>query len=274
MNTQTEFKKIITELLKRRPIIHHINNYVTAGYCADIALAAGASPIMAEDPREMQDITGGADALVLNLGMLSEMKERAMREAARTAKEKNIPVVLDPVGVMSSTLRLDFALELLRSKSITAVRCNQAEAQALLDERGGGRGLDAAGGDDPKCMRLAQELARKYNITVAITGATDYVSDGKRALALQGGNPLLKRITGSGCMTTTLVACCCAVGTDMLVATALALVIMGQAAEVAAGLLEAKDGPGMFRARMSDCVYHVVTKWDAINSALSADKIQ
>jgi len=195
-------------------------------------------------------------------------------ELFKTAKEKNIPVVLDPVGVMSSTLRLDFALELLRSKSITAVRCNQAEAQALLDERGGGRGLDAAGGDDPKCMRLAQELARKYNITVAITGATDYVSDGKRALALQGGNPLLKRITGSGCMTTTLVACCCAVGTDMLVATALALVIMGQAAEVAAGLLEAKDGPGMFRARLSDCVYHVVTKWDAINSALSADKIQ
>ena len=274
MNTQAEFKKIITALLARRPIIHHINNYVTAGFCADIALAAGASPVMAEDPREMREMTGGADALVLNLGMISEVKERAMREAAKTAQLKKIPVVLDPVGVMSSTLRLDFALELLRLGLVSIVRCNHAEAQALLDERAQGRGLDASGADDPKYMRLAQELARKYNVTVALTGATDYVSDGKRALALQGGNPLLRRITGSGCMTTTLVACCAAVAEDKLVAAALGLVIMGQAAEVAAGLLEPKDGPGMFRARLSDCVYHVVTKWDAINDALSASKVE
>lgn len=82
---------------------------------------------------------------------------------------------------------------------------------------------------------------------------------------LNNGHPLLQDITGSGCMTTTLVACCAAITKDMLVAAALGVVIMGQSAELAANFLEKKDGPGMFKVRLIDAIYHVTTKWNLVN---------
>ena len=93
----------------------------------------------------------------------------------------------------------------------------------------------------------------------------DYVSNGKQALVLTGGHELLTQITGAGCMTTTLCACCAAVTKDPLLAAALGIVIMGQAAELAAGFMETKDGPGMFKTRLFDGVYHVTTKWNVLH---------
>ena len=40
---------------------------------------------------------------------------------------------------------------------------------------------------------------------------------------------------------------------------------MGQAAELAAGFMEKKDGPGMFKTRLFDGIYHVTGKWNLIN---------
>lgn len=262
---KSELSTIIADLLKKRPVLHHITNYVTAQACADMALAAGAAPVMAEDAREMAEITAGADALVLNLGMISEPKMEAMEAALKTAQAKKIPVVLDPVGVMSSKLRLEFALKLLKSGGVTIVRGNLSECRALLEQRTGGRGVDAPESDNPEAMKVAKDAAFKYNCVFGVTGKVDYVSDGKRAVMLNGGSEMLTQITGAGCMTTTLVAACAAVARDMLEACALGIVIMGQGAELAASFLEKKDGPGMFKARLFDGVYHVVNQWSALN---------
>ena len=110
MDLKNTFGELVDKLRKARPVIHEITNYVTAESCADAAQAAGASPVMADEPEEVIEITAGADALVLNLGTLSFNKQIAMERAAQAAKTKGIPVVLDPVGVMASTVRLNFAL--------------------------------------------------------------------------------------------------------------------------------------------------------------------
>lgn len=266
MEMQNQFGKIIEELQKKCPVIHHITNYVTVESCADAAICAGASPVMADDPEEVGNITAGSDALVLNIGTIDYNKTIAMERAAAAAQKKGIPVVLDPVGAMSSAMRLNFALKLLQSGAITIVRGNYDECKALVDEKAAGRGVDGiTQADEGEKLQAAKALAAKFNCVVALTGKVDYVSNGKQVLVLNGGNEMLKKITGAGCMTTTLCACCAAVCKDYMTAAALGVVIMGQAAELAAGFMEKKDGPGMFKTRLFDGIYHVTGKWNLIN---------
>ena len=124
MDLKAQFGEIIDKLRRQKPVIHHITNYVTAESCADIALAAGASPVMADEPEEVEEITCNADALVLNFGTFSFNKMISMEKAVIMAKEAGIPVILDPVGVMSSSMRLQFALKLLENRYISIVRGN------------------------------------------------------------------------------------------------------------------------------------------------------
>lgn len=267
MDLKNTFGELVEKLHQQKPVIHAITNYVTAESCADITLAAGGSPVMADEPEEVEEITAGAKALVINLGTLNFNKQIAMERSAMVAKKKGIPVVLDPVGVMASTMRLDFALKLLNKGYIDIVRGNFSECQALLLGKTGGHGVDnlEAGVEEGEALKTAKDAATKFNCVFAVTGAIDNISNGKQAVVLNNGHPLLQDITGSGCMTTMLVACCAAVTKDMLVAAALGVVIMGQSAELAANFLEKKDGPGMFKVRLVDCVYHVTTKWNLVN---------
>ena len=267
MDLKNTFGVLVDALRKHNPVIHAITNYVTAESCADVALAAGASPVMADEPEEVMEITAGADALVINLGTINFTKQIAMERAVETAKAKGIPVILDPVGVMTSKVRLDFALKLLNKGYISIVRGNHSECAALLEGKTGGRGVDnlTEGTEEGEALKTAKDAAAKFGCVFAVTGAIDNISNGKQAVVLNNGHPLLEDITGSGCMTSMLVAACAAVTKDMLVAAALGVVIMGQSAELAANLLEKKDGPGMFKVRLIDCVYHVTTKWNLVN---------
>lgn len=267
MDLTNTFGELVDKLRKQRPVIHEITNYVTAESCADAALAAGASPVMADEPEEAAEITAGANALILNLGTLNFNKQIAMERSVATAKAKGIPVILDPVGVMASKFRLNFALKLLNNNCIDIVRGNFSECSALLNGTANGQGVDNIEGqtEEGVALKVAKDAAAKFNCVFAVTGAIDNISNGKQAVVLNNGHPLLQDITGSGCMTTTLVGCCAAVTKDMLIAAALGVVIMGQSAELAANFLEKKDGPGMFKVRLIDCIYHVTTKWNLVN---------
>ena len=268
MNLNADFGEIINKVRDKKPVVHMISNYVTAESVADITLAAGGSPVMADEPEEMEEIVLGADALVINLGTINYNKMISMERACTVAKDKGIPVVLDPVGVMSSSLRLEFALKLLESGFISIVRGNYSECKALVLEETKGKGVDTldVGADaEGEALKMAQKGANKYGCVFAVTGSVDNISDGKRAVVLNNGHPLLQDITGSGCMTSALVGTCAAVAEDMLVAAACGIVIIGQSAELAANFLEKKDGPGMFKVRLIDGVYHVTTKWNLVH---------
>ena len=127
----------------QHPLLHCISNIVSANDCANLALAIGASPIMAQAPQEMADIAALASAVVLNTGTPDEAKFAAARTAGATANRRSIPVVLDPVGVGASPWRLANIQSLLQQVQPAIVRVNAGEAAALLGLGGSEHGVDS-----------------------------------------------------------------------------------------------------------------------------------
>lgn len=234
----------------RRPLIHHITNFVTAGDVANITLALGASPVMARAPEEVEEVAAHAGALVLNTGTLTSEVGTVMLRAGRAANARGIPVVLDPVGAGGTAFRTTWVRRLLGELRCACIRGNAGEIAALGGRPGALRGVDAAGaiagiGD------LARRVARETGAVVAATGSEDLVTDGVTSLRIANGHPLLGRITGSGCMATAAVAAASAVEPDPLTATVAGLVWFEVAAERAA---ERAGGPGTLRAMLADAV--------------------
>ncbi len=266
---------ILKQIRREKPLVHHITNHVTMGDCADATLNIGALPVMAHALREVEEMVAAARAAVLNIGTLHPEQLEAMVAMGRKARELGIPVVLDPVGAGATSYRTAAAWQILREAKPAVIKGNAGEIGTLA-------GIEAArvsgvqsldGGEDPR--RAAQKLLDRldYEAVVAITGAVDLVTDGRRTIRVQNGHPLLPRIVGSGCMAASLVACFAAVGKDLLQATGAALAALGVAAERAASSPVLKEnisaerqvsrecqeelGPASFKVRLLDALAYL-----------------
>ncbi|MDQ2786953.1 MAG: hydroxyethylthiazole kinase [Chloroflexota bacterium] len=243
----------LSRIAEARPLIHHITNPVVANDVANLTLAFGALPVMADAPEEVAEITEVAQALVLNLGVLSAAKFEAMLRAGRVAAARSIPIVLDPVGAGATAFRTASALRLLAALPITTLRGNRGEIGALLGA-GAMRGVEAVGTEDPHAIATA--AAARFGVVVAVTGVVDVVVGNKQDYAVHNGDPLLPRVTGTGCMASAAVGILLAAGDNAAMQTALALGLYGLAAERAATPTDGgkRPGPGTFRARLLDAV--------------------
>jgi len=229
-----------------KPLVHQITNIVVANDSANLTLGFGALPVMAYAPQEVAEMAAIAQALVLNIGTLSEEEIAAMLIAGRAAGEKGIPIILDPVGAGATRFRTESALRLLRELPITVLRGNRGEIGTLVGS-GEVRGVEATGSEDPRQVAAAAHAA--FGVTVAVTGPTDVVVGKGVTYLVSNGTPLLGAITGSGCMATAAIGIFNAVGADAALQTALALATYEVAAERAA---VGDPGPGTFRARLLD----------------------
>lgn len=241
----------LARIAAAKPLIHHLTNPVVANDVANITLAFGALPVMADAPEEVAEITGAAQALVLNLGVLSPAKVEAMLRAGRTAAARGIPIVLDPVGAGATTFRTTSALRLLGDLPVTVLRGNRGEISALLGA-GEMRGVEAVGTEEPRTVATA--AAAYFGVVVAVTGVIDIVASDERRYEVHNGDPLLPRVTGTGCMASAAVGILLTEGNDVAMQTALALGLYGLAAERAATPKDGvqRPGPGTFRARLLD----------------------
>ncbi len=245
--------RLLTRLREQKPLLHHITNLVTMNDTANATLAVGALPVMAYAPEEVVAMVEGADALILNLGTPTRERLEAMLAAGRRANERGIPIVLDPVGVGATPFRADAARRLLSELEVAVVRGNAGEIGALAGMDGRMRGVEAVRGvANP--VATATALAQAQGTVVALTGAQDIVADGRRVLAVDNGHPLLRAITGAGCMATTVIAAFAAVELDGLLAAVAGLVCFGLAAELAAA---GAQGPGSFKAALFDALYNL-----------------
>ncbi|NCB31639.1 MAG: hydroxyethylthiazole kinase [Clostridia bacterium] len=234
----TELQKQIKSALERvrdtSPLVHHITNYVTVNDCANVTLAIGASPIMADDIGEAADIASISSSLVLNIGTLNTRTVESMLLAGKAANKAGVPVVLDPVGAGASALRNETLKKLLDEVKMTLIRGNVSEISYLAGISSSVRGVDASEEDIKKNKKeLAAAAALKYGCTVAVTGAVDVVCDGERWAFLSNGTPSLSRVTGTGCMSTSLCGAFCGAKIDPFVAATGALCAMGIAGELA-----------------------------------------
>lgn len=196
---------MLRELRARKPLIHCITNHVVSNFQANGLLALGVSPVMGDERQEVAELTGHADALSLNIGTVTERSFESMLIAGRTAMEKSIPIVLDPVGAGATAYRLQAVKRLLAELDITLLRCNAGELAAIAGADWQARGVDAGEGQGD-LEALAKQVANEYQTLVAVTGTEDLVTDGERTGHITGGDPLMASVTGMGCLLSAVLA--------------------------------------------------------------------
>ncbi len=255
------FEKLLSEIKKNRPLIHQITNYVTVNDCANVTLAVGASPAMADDENEVEDFVKIASSLLINIGTLNENMKKSMLKATIKAKELEKVVVLDPVAVGASKYRTNCVKKLLENRKISVIRGNISEIKSLLGSSKNSKGADASSSDFESVqnsIQIAKELALKEKVIVALTGQIDVISDGKRVAVIENGSKLLQDITGAGCMSTSLVASFCGTNKEYLFeATVLGVLTMALCGEIAQNLTQ-KEGLGSFHKEL----FNQISKFD------------
>ena len=241
----------LRRLREEKPLVHNITNYVVMNETANAILAVGALPVMAHAGEEVEEMVGLAGALVLNIGTLSPPWVEAMVLAARMARERAIPIVLDPVGAGATHYRTETVRRLLIEASPTVVRGNAGEVATLAGIDAEVRGVESMSAG-AEAAELARAAANTLGTIVSVTGAVDHVSDGTRTLRVANGHELLTTVTGTGCMSSALTGCFLAAGREApLEAAAEALAAFGVAAEDAA---VAARGPGSFHVGLYDAL--------------------
>ncbi|ORY33449.1 putative thiamine biosynthetic bifunctional enzyme [Naematelia encephala] len=272
------FLDTVAELMvvvkKETPLIHQITNNVVINDSANATLAVGASPIMATHPKDVKDLSPAIGALLINFGTISD--KEGMLVAGRQANVNRKPLVFDPVAVGGTAHRRDTSKELLSHWQPTVIKGNAAEIGALAgSSEVATRGVDSVGSSFKDPAALVKSLARRRGAIIVLTGESDYISDGETVLKASNGHSLLGHITGSGCMTGTLIATFCAgarlshlatkqvfegesmlVQGDMLAGALAGVLVMTVAADVAAAREDVR-GPGTFRAALLDELYNL-----------------
>ncbi len=235
-------------LRSKRPLIHHITNYVTVNDCANITLCIGGSPVMADAPEEVEEMVSMASSLVLNIGTLNDRQVDSMLLAGKKANEQNIPIVLDPVGAGATKYRTETVRILMDRLKISIIKGNAGEIGVLAGTGGIVRGVDSEGiTGDP--LVIAGELARTSGSIVIMSGETDIVSNGRTAYQIDNGHELMGRISGTGCMATSIVASFAAVSQDPTIGSVAALAAFGIAGELAA---MKSSAPSSFKVALLD----------------------
>ena len=219
---------------------------------ANALLAIGASPVMAHAPEELEEMLRIANALVINIGTLDNGWIHSMETAIDIAKKMNKPVILDPVGAGATKYRTKTALRLLDIGNVNVLRGNFSEIQSLVGE-GNTKGVDAAYYDKGIAKEIAVTAAQRFDTTVALTGPVDYVTDGKREYGVENGTPLLAKVTGTGCMVTSIIGAFLAVDEPLRAAVS-GLVTFEIAAEMAE---KESPYPGTFHMKIYDWLYQI-----------------
>ena len=251
--TAKEIYRSIELIRSRAPVIHNITNYVVMNNTANALLAIGASPVMAHAQEEVEDMVDIASALVINIGTLSESWIRSMFKAARQARKKGIPVILDPVGAGATNYRTNTVRALMAQEPPSIIRGNASEIMALYNEQSKTKGVDSASSSD-QAIDTAQKLSEMHECVVCVSGATDYIICPQTILKIKNGNPMMSRVTGLGCTASALCGAFAAVGESTFASTAQAMALMGIAGETAA---EVAAGPGSLQVHFLDALYRI-----------------
>lgn len=268
---------------KKAPLIHCITNYVTVNDCVNLLLAAGASPIMADEEEEVEEITSICDGLLINIGTLNRRTIPAMIKAGKKAARLAHPIVLDPVGAGASRLRTQTARQLLEEIPFTVIRGNLSELKALAGSAGVTHGVDAAQEDRITeenvldIARFALQVSEQTGAVTAITGPIDIVAKaGKNpeksgVILIRNGTPLMSRVTGTGCQLSALLAAFAAACPERpLEAAAAAVASMGLCGETAEQRMQEGDGNASYRTYIIDAICNLDEK--QLKAGLRAEK--
>ncbi|MFJ7665631.1 hydroxyethylthiazole kinase [Lysinibacillus sp. NPDC097195] len=197
---------IFQTIRNKQPLIHCITNYVVANFQANGLLAIGASPVMADETLEVEEMVAISSALLINIGTLTSRTKESMLLAGKKANALGIPVLLDPVGVGATAFRKQTVQQLLKELRFAVIRCNIGELATIANVQWQQKGVDSGVGSI-SVEEKAKEIAKKYQCIVIVTGEEDFITDGHQAQWIIGGHLRMTEVTGTGCL---LSAICCA----------------------------------------------------------------
>lgn len=254
----------IKNVREKTPLVHNITNYVTVNDVANVLLACGGSPIMSDEPEDVEDITSICGGLNINIGTLNQRSIEGMFRAGKKAQELDHVLLLDPVGAGASALRTDTAVRLMKELHFDVIRGNISEIKTLAFGSGTTKGVDADVTDAvteenlDESVKFVKAFAKEAGTIVAVTGAIDLVSDGEKCYVIRNGRPEMGKITGTGCQLSGLMtAFLVANKEEKLKAAAAAVCAMGLAGEIGWSHMKAEDGNSTYRNRIIDAIYHM-----------------
>lgn len=257
-------KECLKNVRDIKPLIHNITNYVTVNDVANMLLACGASPIMADAVEEAEEITSICNGLNINIGTLNERTIPAMLAAGKKAKELGHAALLDPVGAGASRLRTDTAVKLMENIQFDVIKGNISEIKTLAKCGGHTKGVDADAADEirednlEQALLFIQSFAEETESIICVTGAIDIAADKDTAFVIQNGRAEMGRITGTGCQLSGLITAFLAANKDNpLEAAAAAVTLMGVAGEIGWSHMQPEDGNSTYRNRIIDAVYNI-----------------
>ncbi|AGB36000.1 hydroxyethylthiazole kinase [Natronococcus occultus] len=250
-------------LTETEPLVQSLTNEVTINDVANLTLHWNGLPVMADSPGDAGEMAELASAVLLNIGQIPDSKFEAMREAARTANDRGIPLVLDPVGVGSTPTRQRIAEELLTEYEFSIIKGNHGEVSALAGVEAEVRGVESVG-DYDAIEETTRSLAESTGAVVVASGTEDVVADADGATRITAGHERLGEVVGTGCMLGGTLATFCGALEDAHRAARDGTLAFGIAGERAAELPH--EGPASYRTNFHDAVAglsaEVVSEYD------------
>ena len=255
-----QISEALAKLIKAKPLVLNLTNSVTQDFMANSLLAIGAAPIMTESNEELEELIKIASSVNINIGTLSKKFIERCEKAIFLAKQYKKPIVFDPVGSGASLIRTKTANNFIRHVDI--VRGNASEIISLQENAIGKTFGVESTNSIVEAKNIAIELSKKYNITVIVSGPTDFITDGERESEILFGSPLMSRITGMGCTLTAVIAAFRGVLDDSFESAKFAVGYFGLCGELAA---KQAATPGTFRTNFIDALYEAnVIKMGAV----------
>lgn len=242
---------VIERVRLHGPLIHHLTNQVVMNFTANGLLAFGGSPIMAKEKKEARHMASIASGVLINIGTIVESELDAMIIAGQTANERNIPVVLDPVGVAATPYRQEVINTLLEEIKFTAIKGNAGEMAQLVDIAWETKGVESIDDDLSQLEDIARIVAKKYHTIAVVTGKIDVIAHHDDIKTNKTGHVYLTEITGAGCLLGSIITACLTTEVNKIDAAHEAVRFYGQAAERAAKRNDV-DGTGTFLPRFID----------------------
>ncbi|KTD41755.1 hydroxyethylthiazole kinase [Legionella parisiensis] len=192
-----EVNEALRKIRQQKPFILAITNYFPMGYVGSGIRSIGGFPLMCGAEEEVEELLGISKAVIINLGKLDSAFVKMSNLICDVANKKNIPIILDPVGVGASRYRTDVATSLIKKHQISIVRGYPNEIASLLT----GELVIQDNNhlmEDKTIIENAQSLSTKHTLTVVVSGKRHIVVNSNQIDQFNFDSVLVQKVAGIG----------------------------------------------------------------------------
>ncbi|AWN73879.1 hydroxyethylthiazole kinase [Legionella anisa] len=192
-----EVNEALRKIRQQKPFILTITNYFPMGYVGSGIRSIGGFPLMCGAEEEVEELLGISKAVIINLGKLDNAFVKLSSLICDIANQKNIPIILDPVGAGASRYRTDVAIRLIKKYQISIIRGYPNEIASLLTEELVIQDKNHLM-EDQIIIENAKSLSKKHKLTVVVSGKRHLVVNSNQIDQFNFDSALVQKVAGIG----------------------------------------------------------------------------